>query len=497
MRFLSLLLLLPGLVSAADLKIKTMTAQMKYDVDEFIVSPGESVTLSFENGDDLPHNFVLCKPGTDVLALSMKQMEKPEEALKRNWLPDDPSIIAHTGMLNPHQTEKISFTMPEKPGVYPFVCTFPGHAMTMKGKITSQPTGPGLSDLSFKLYLGDWKTLPNFSKLSPHREGSIPDNLIQIKLDDYKNEFGIVYNATLNAPKQGKYRFFISGDDGVRLLIDNKVVILHDGIHPAGDIKEASIELAEGPHKFVLEYFQAAGQAEVFAAWKGVNFQITPLSAWKPKDWKLGAKAKRQADFPPIPLLAKDTPILYRNFIADAGNRAIGVGYPGGINIAWSTESMNLALLWRGAFMDASKHWNSRGGGHQPPLGYDVIRPSGPLSSAPEARWLGYTLDSSGYPSFRYALGNATITDTFRAEGDGTKPEGKLTRTVTVQGEPGPNAKLLLAIAQTVTPVGEKHEFLSGNIPWSVTAPGASLTGNQLHLPLTAGKHQVTYQWVK
>ena len=71
MRFLPLVLVLPALLPAAELSLKTMTAQMKYDTTEFTVTPGQPVTIQFENGDDLPHNFVLCKPGTDVVALSM------------------------------------------------------------------------------------------------------------------------------------------------------------------------------------------------------------------------------------------------------------------------------------------------------------------------------------------------------------------------------------------------------------------------------------------
>jgi hypothetical protein len=66
-----------------------------------------------------------------------------------------------------------------------------------------------------------------------------------------------------------------------------------------------------------------------------------------------------------------------------------------------------------------------------------------------------------------------------------------------VQGDAGPNAKLLLATAQKVTQSGAKHEFLSDTIPWSVNAARAILTGNQLQLPLSPGSHQVTYQWVK
>ena len=138
MRLLALLAI-PVVCHSAEIRMKTLTAQMRYDRSEFSASPGEKVTLHFENGDDLPHNVVICKPGTDTLAMSNKQMEKPEEALKRNWLPEDSRIIAHTRMLNPHEKETVTFTVPEKPGFYPIVCTFPGHALTMKGRLAVFP----------------------------------------------------------------------------------------------------------------------------------------------------------------------------------------------------------------------------------------------------------------------------------------------------------------------------------------------------------------------
>jgi azurin len=190
-------------VEPAVFSLKTMAAQMKYDTAELLVQPGQPVKITFENGDDLPHNLVFCQPGTDTAAMAMKQMEKPEEALKRNWLPDDKRIWAHSKMLNPHEKEVLSFSAPEKAGSYPYVCTFPGHALTMRGVLKVAPVGDTLHDVQFALYLGNWQQLPDFSKLKPHREGKIEDNLLQVKLDDYKNEFGVVFTGKLIAPKKG------------------------------------------------------------------------------------------------------------------------------------------------------------------------------------------------------------------------------------------------------------------------------------------------------
>ncbi len=499
------------------IKIKTMTAQMKYDENEFTVRPGEVVKVIFENGDDLPHNIVFCQPGTDTATMAMKQMEKPEEALKRNWLPDDKRIFAHSKMLNPHEKEEITFTAPEKPGDYPFVCTFPGHALTMNGKLKVLPLGEGLKDLKFALYLGKWEKLPEFAKLKPHREGVIADNLIDIKLDDYKNEFGVVFTGKLTAPRKGSYRFSIAGDDGVRLLVDGKMVVEYDGIHPSGTIKEGSVQLEQGDHELRYEYFQGGGQIAVYAAWKGANFDVTPLSKWQPEERKKGGKGKKKQDFAPIPIVVTQEPVIYRNFIQGAGNRGIGVGYPGGINIAWSAESMSLAVLWRGAFIDASMHWNSRGGGAQAPLGYDVLQPTGEVTPAffvtdkPDAgwpvwdktkryegfAWKGYTLDAKRSPIFRYTWNEAEIEESFTATGDGNKPAGKptLIRTLKISGSLP--AKAWYRIGSGAFEKKADTFVFKGLKPYTITAAGAQIAGQNLVVPAKSGSLTITYQWVQ
>jgi plastocyanin len=497
------------------IQLKTMTAQMKYDESELLVQPGEKVKIIFENGDDLPHNLVFCQPGTDTMTMAMKQMEKPEEALKRNWLPDDPSIWLHSKMLNPHESDELVFNAPQKPGDYPYVCTFPGHALTMNGKLKVLPLGEGLKDLKFALYLGAWQELPDFSKLTPHREGDVADQLIAIKLDDYKNEFGVVFTGKINAQRKGNYRFYIAGDDGVRLLVDGKMVVEYDGIHPSGKIKEGMVLLEKGEHVLRYEYFQGRGESAVYAAWKGPGFDITPLSSWMPETWKKGENTKEKIKLDPIPLVVAAEPVIYRNFIQGAGNRAIGVGYPGGINIAWNAESMNLALLWKGAFIDAAMHWNSRGGGHQPPLGYDVLTPSGDVSPAffvtdkPESAWpaydkvkrfegfawKGYALDAKRSPTFRYTWQGAEIEESFSATGDGNKPDGKptLIRSVKISGSLPANAWYRLGVGAFESKDG--RYVAKGIKPFSITAAGAQVAGQNLVIPAKAGTLNITYQW--
>ena len=470
--------------------IKTLRAQMRYDVTDIEVRPGQKVKLVLVNEDDMPHNLCMFAPGTDVVAVANRQMEKPEEALKRNWLPDDKSIWAHSKALNPKESDTMEFTVPEKTGVYPYACTFPGHAAIMQGKMHVAAMGKGLTDLKFRLYLGDWKKLPKFSELKLHREGAVEDNLVQLKLDDYKNQFGIVFTGKLDAPRDGDYVFQLGSDDGGRISVDGKQVVENDGIHPSSPIREGKVKLKKGVHEFRLDYFQAAGGAELFAAWSGPGFTGTPLSKWVHPAWKEGAKPKKKnAETTGMPLVVAQEPLVYRNFIAGGGNRGIGVGYPGNANIAWSAEYFGLSVAWRGAFIDAARHWNGRGGGAQLPLGFDVIQPlpegtlpfavmpAGATEWPPKGSewptvakgdraegyvWKGYELDAKRYPTFHYEWRGLKVSERYEVEGDALAGAGKLVRVLKFDGKIPVGAVLLVATGQSIKLGRDGGNIVSG-----------------------------------
>lgn len=528
-RFSPLLLaaLLAAHVSAAEpqiIHIKTLQAQMRYDQTELTTTPGANVKIIFENTDDMPHNLCFFQPGTDVVEVCNKQMEKPEEALKRNWLPEDPRMWQHSRMLNPKDKEEITFTAPDKVGVYPFVCSFPGHAMTMQGKLKISAPGPKLTSLHFAMYLGDWKTLPDFSTLKTFREGEL-DGLVEIKLDDYKNQFGLVYTGKLKAPKEAEYTFYIACDDGARVSIDGKKVVEFDGIHPAAEIKEGKVKLKAGEHDFRLEYFQAAGQAELYVAWSGADFSLTPLSKWVHPNAKGAAPKKKEDPATGMPLIVEKEAVIYRNFITGAGNRSIGVGYPGGFNVAYNAEIMNGVYLWRGAFIDAARHWTSRGGGPQPPLGFDVLRLNSELAPAfavlagPDApwpkvakgerpegfQWKGYTLDAKRVPTFRYEWNGVKIAERFDTEGSALTESGKIVRTLQLSGAIPKDAMFCVASANKVEAADGGFLVDDGRLTidktsydnrFKVSVEGGTIAGGKLLLVPARPQIKVTYSWL-
>jgi azurin len=128
----------------ADVKVAiTGNDTMQYDKNEFAVTAGQTVALTFKNIGALPveamgHNVVILKTDTDIAKFVTDCMSGIAETPKR-YLPKDKAlldqIIVHTKVLGPGQEETIVFTAPEA-GVYDYLCTFPGHFGIMKGKMT-------------------------------------------------------------------------------------------------------------------------------------------------------------------------------------------------------------------------------------------------------------------------------------------------------------------------------------------------------------------------
>jgi len=107
---------------------------MKFEKADLSVKAGSKVILRFENPDVLQHNFVLAKIGKkDAVGALADAMLTDPEALKKHYVPESDDVIASTKLVNPAQFEVIEFTVPDEPGDYPYICTFPGHWRLMNG----------------------------------------------------------------------------------------------------------------------------------------------------------------------------------------------------------------------------------------------------------------------------------------------------------------------------------------------------------------------------
>lgn len=114
--------------------------QMKFNTTEFRVKAREPIHLTLKHvgtmkKDVMGHNVVVLKKGVDLTAFDAEAMK----AKSTDYIPASlkHEIIAHTKLLSGGESDSITFSLDE-PGTYEFLCSFPGHATFMKGKIIAE-----------------------------------------------------------------------------------------------------------------------------------------------------------------------------------------------------------------------------------------------------------------------------------------------------------------------------------------------------------------------
>ncbi|HEX8041044.1 MAG TPA: plastocyanin/azurin family copper-binding protein [Chryseosolibacter sp.] len=113
---------------------------LQYDEVRIVVKPGSRVKITLTNKDDMSHNLVITTPGKrlEVVHAAVKLGEKGPSL---NYIPQSPDVLWSIPVLSPGQAGSITFTAPEKTGIYPYVCTFPGHGFSMYGAMYVMSAG--------------------------------------------------------------------------------------------------------------------------------------------------------------------------------------------------------------------------------------------------------------------------------------------------------------------------------------------------------------------
>lgn len=109
-------------------------------------------------------------------------------------------------------------------------------------------------------------------------------------------------------------------------------------------------------------------------------------------------------------IVPRDRPVILRTFFEGAGSKAILVGFPGGVSLAYDGDKSRPALIWRGGFFDAYETWYSRSAPFGKPLGEDV-HAFAPSDDA--ARFRGYRIDGEGNPTFLLHDGKRELSESF------------------------------------------------------------------------------------
>jgi len=116
------------------IRISTIPERMLYDVTELTVKPGKKVKLTFANLDFMPHNILLVKPGTDN-DIGLKAIALGAGGFAVSYVPESADILWSSKLVDYGKEQVIDFTAPQEEGAYPYICSFPGHHLLMRGTL--------------------------------------------------------------------------------------------------------------------------------------------------------------------------------------------------------------------------------------------------------------------------------------------------------------------------------------------------------------------------
>ncbi len=115
-------------------------------------------------------------------------------------------------------------------------------------------SAPGLS---FECFEGEFERLPDLSTLTPVAAGRA--DRVSTEPATRAERYALRFAGYFVAPRDGLYTFWLTSDDGSRLIIGNSLVVDNDGLHVATE-RSGQIALAAGPHPIAVDYFQRTGE---------------------------------------------------------------------------------------------------------------------------------------------------------------------------------------------------------------------------------------------
>jgi alpha-L-fucosidase len=131
--------------------------------------------------------------------------------------------------------------------------------------------------MTYSLYEGDWKSLPDFRMMKPVKTGKGLWSFDPLRIRVRDDGYGVAFRGAFEIPADGEYTFFLRSDDGSRLSIDGRQIVLNDGIHAAIE-RQGALRLKAGRHLFTIDYFEAGGgeSCDVWIEGPGIAKQSLP-----------------------------------------------------------------------------------------------------------------------------------------------------------------------------------------------------------------------------
>ncbi|MEP3479060.1 MAG: hypothetical protein ABJZ55_07430 [Fuerstiella sp.] len=215
------------------------------------------------------------------------------------------------------------------------------------------------------------------------------------------------------------------------------------------------------------------------------------------------ARAPRGVQREPLEIKVTQEARMLRRGYPEMTKRGIGVGYPGGVNLAFDAEQIRLGLIWKGQFVDPSGVWYGQGHGKVRPMGRTKSLGAGPElddindpwiiddGRPPQHQFKGYVLDKQRRPTFRYSFKTIQAEDFFFAAKSTDATAMSLSRRVRLDSPTATDSiRFRLAVADAITAVSETEFKLKNGVTIRIASDHSGQltsteTGKQIIVPLT------------
>jgi cytochrome c551/c552 len=182
----------------------------------------------------------------------------------------------------------------------------------------------------------------------------------------------------------------------------------------------------------------------------------------------VGLKEKPPISKDPLTRPAR-RPEIQRMFLPNVGPAAIAVALPGDLNYCFDAGDCRLRTVWRGDFLDCWAYYKSNGRATAALLGKTLWTLPADESLQKRVKFLGYSVDAAGLPTFEYERDGARFLETIVPEGKGLARRFQVTATQPITLTLDPATTCTSGVQRnetlTLTPAQAKSFTLNVRLP--------------------------------
>ncbi|MEL6670891.1 MAG: hypothetical protein AAFR61_01830 [Bacteroidota bacterium] len=108
--------------------------EIAYSPSTLVSEPGSVIKVTFVNESAVAgmyHNMILVAMGKEKEVIAACMAAGPD----KEFVADMPEVLAASKLLNIGETTEFEIKVPDAPGNYPIICSYPGHYPIMKAEL--------------------------------------------------------------------------------------------------------------------------------------------------------------------------------------------------------------------------------------------------------------------------------------------------------------------------------------------------------------------------